>query len=113
MTTINLTSKTWEMVAQSKLPVIVDFWAPWCSYCKALAPVFDELAKEYDGKAVFAKLNVNESTDIAEKYGVQGIPVIKIFCDGREIGEFLGFAPKELLKEIIEQAITKHVVCMR
>lgn len=106
MTTLNLTSKTWESVAKSKLPVVVDFSAPWCSYCKALEPVFEELAKEYEGKAVFGKLNIFESPDIGEKYGIKGIPVIKVFCDGSEITEFLGFAPKELLKESIDHTIT-------
>ncbi len=113
MTTINLTSKTWESVAQSNLPVVVDFWAPWCSYCKSLAPVFEELSEEYEGKIVFAKLNIYESPEIADKYGVKGIPAIKVFCDGTEITESVGFMPKELLKESIDQAVTKHVTCVR
>lgn len=113
MTTMNLTSETWNNVADSKLPVVVDFWAPWCSSCKALAPVFEELAKEYEDKAVFAKVNVNESPDIADRYAVKGIPVIKIFCDGKQIAEFVGFAPKETLKEFIGQVIAEEIACLR
>ena len=113
MTTINLASKNWENVTDSKLPVVVDFWAPWCSYCKALAPVFEELAEEYDGKAVFAKLNIYESPDIADKYGIKGIPEIKIFCDGKEIVRVLGFAPKELLRDFIDEAIVGELACLR
>ncbi|MFQ5970123.1 MAG: thioredoxin family protein [Nitrososphaerales archaeon] len=113
MRTINLNSETWESVENSKLPVAVDFWAPWSSYCKELAPLFEELAKEYEGKALFAKLNIYESPDIADKYGIKQIPVIKIFCDGKEISEFVGFAPKELLKEFIDRAIVAELTCLR
>lgn len=113
MTTINLASKTWEGVEKSTLPVVVDFWAPWCSYCKALEPVFEELAKEYEGRAVFGRLNVYESPEVAERYGTKNVPVIKVFCEGREIDEFLGFAPTEMLREFIDRAIVRELTCMR
>lgn len=113
MTTLNLTSKTWESVVTSKLPVVVNFSAPMCSYCKALAPVFEELAKEYDGRAVFAKMNIFDSPDIAERYNIKSVPVIKIFCAGKEVDGFIGFAPRELLQEFIEQAISKELACVR
>ncbi len=73
MTATDLTPKTWESVTKDKLPVIVNFWAPWCSYCKALKPAFDELANEYEDRAVFAKLNVNEYEEIADKYSIKSI----------------------------------------
>lgn len=113
MNAINLTAKTWESVTRSKLPIVVNFWAPWCSYCKALEPVFEELAKEYKDRAVFAKLNIYAYPEIADGYGVKALPVVKIFSDGKAIGEFLGFAPKELLKEVIDQAIGKCLTYVR
>lgn len=114
MAALNLTAQTWERsIARSETPVVVNFWAPWCSYCKSLAPVFEDLANEYEGKAVFAKLNIYASPDIAEKYGVKGVPAVKIFCAGREIDEFLGFAPKELIRDAIEQAMKKDLACLR
>lgn len=113
MTTLNLTSKTWESVVTSNLPVVVNFSAPMCSYCKALTPVFEALAKEYDDRAVFVKVNVLESPDIADRYNIKGVPVIKIFCAGKEVDGFIGFAPRELLQEFIEQAISKELACVR
>lgn len=112
MTTIDLTSKTWESTEKSKLPVVVDFWAPWCPWCMKLKPVFEELAKEYSDKVVFAKVNVDAEQEIAGKYNIMGIPVIKFFCDGKEVGELVGYMPKDKLKQEIDKMLQIHQQCL-
>lgn len=112
MTTIDLKSKTWESVARSKLPVVVDFWAPWCPWCMKLKPVFEELAKDYSNKVVFAKVNVDAEQEITSKYSIMGIPVIKFFCDGKEVGELVGYMPKDKLKQEIDKMLQIHQQCL-
>ena len=71
-----------EVVLQAKMPVLVDFWAPWCGPCRMVAPVVDELAEEYDGKITFGKVNVDESPKTASQYGVMSIPTLLLFVHG-------------------------------
>jgi thioredoxin 1 len=82
--------------------VIVDFFADWCGPCKMLAPIFEELGSEFEGKANFIKVNVDESSDIAVKYNISNIPAILILNNGEEQEKVVGFSPKEILKEKIE-----------
>lgn len=83
--------------------VIVDFFATWCGPCKMIAPIFEELSKEYEGKMTFVKVDVDLSTDIAGKYGISSIPTMKIL-DKSEVKEtMIGFLPKDALKEKIEK----------
>ncbi len=89
-------------VLKSDLPVLVDFWAKWCGPCLMAGPVIEELAKEYEGKIKFGKLNVDESPKIAEKYGILSIPTVIIFKEGKEIKRQVGFPGKEIYKKLME-----------
>jgi len=108
--TIHLTSENWEQeVNNADVPVVVDFWASWCAPCQMMAPVFEELAKEYHeaGTAKLGKLSTEEEPHLAAQHGIRGIPTLVIFYKGQEIDRIVGFGPKELLKARIDQAIAK------
>ena len=91
-----------KAVLQSKLPVLVDFWATWCAPCLAAAPILEELAKEYNGKVDFAKVNVEGNTYLAAKYSIAAIPTILIFNDGQPARQVVGLKPKKELKKILD-----------
>ncbi len=104
--TIAVTDDTFENeVIQSDNPVVVDFWAEWCGPCKAIAPVVDELAEEYDGRVKFAKVDVDSNPNTPQKFGIRGIPALLIFKDGDKVGQLVGAAPKAKLVQSIEAAM--------
>lgn len=92
-------------VLEATQPTIVDFWAPWCGPCLRMAPVFEELAKEYAGKVRFAKLNTDENQSTMMTYGIQGIPTMLIFHGGKVVNQLVGARPKNDLKANIERTL--------
>ena len=97
-----VTDGTFESsVLKSSLPVLVDFWAPWCGPCKAVAPVLEELAGEYEGRLIIAKMNVDENHTVPSRFGVRSIPSMIIIKNGQEAGRIVGARPKNDLKAAI------------
>jgi thioredoxin 1 len=93
-------------VLQSQKPVIVDFWAVWCAPCRAVGPIIDELAADYDGTVKVGKVNVDENQVTPSKYGVRGIPTVILFNNGKVVDQIVGAAPKAAFKQIIDKVIS-------
>ena len=92
-------------VLKSDKPVVVDFWAPWCGPCKVVGPTIEELAKDYAGKVVVGKLNVDDNQQTAGMYGVMSIPTVMIFKGGKPVKQMVGAQGKESYKKAIDEAI--------
>ena len=92
-----------KVVLKSTLPVLVDFWAPWCGPCRMVAPILDKIAKEQDGKLIIAKVNTDESATWAQKYGVQGITTMLFISAGKVVRTQVGALPEAMLKKEVEE----------
>ena len=101
---VHVTDAAFEkVILQSTIPAIVDFWAPWCGPCKMVAPVLDKLAKEYAGKLLVAKVNTDDNSEWAGRYGVQGIPTMLFIANGKVIHRQVGALPEPILRDIVTQ----------
>ncbi len=104
MAEIIITAENFESeVLNSDIPVLVDFWAPWCGPCKMLGPVIEQIAEEYDGKIKVGKCNTDENTDLAIENNISSIPAVKLFKGGQIVDESVGFVPKIQLARMIDR----------
>jgi thioredoxin 1 len=106
MAIIDITDSDFQAkVLSFSLPILVDFWAPWCGPCKLAAPVLEELAKKYEGRLQVIKLNVDENKESPAKYSVMSIPTTILFKENKEIGRCVGFEGKESYEELIKKGV--------
>lgn len=99
-----VTDATFEQeVLKSQMPVLVDFWAPWCGPCRAVAPVVDEIASDYNGKLKVVKLNTDENPKTAQSYRISGIPSLMVFKNGQPVEHVVGAVPKSTISTAVEK----------
>ncbi len=113
---LDVNADDWEKeVLQSNTLVVVDFWHDRCVWCTRLDPIYREVSEEYKDKVKFARLNVlasHENQNVAVKYGIMGTPTLTFFCEGRPVESVAGFQPKERLKQLVDDVLSKHQECM-
>ena len=102
---INVTDAEFEDKTSSDTPCLVDFWAPWCGPCKAIGPLIDDLADEYEGKVTMMKMNVDENTNTPGKFGIRAIPTLILFKNGEVVDQVTGAIGKNQLVELINKAL--------
>ncbi len=100
--TVEITDSNFEEILKSDQPVLVDFWAEWCGPCKMIGPLVEELAGDYDGKAVIGKVNVDENPNMSAKFGIRSIPTLLVFKGGEVVDKQIGAVPKQVLADKID-----------
>jgi thioredoxin 1 len=101
---LHITDESFEQVVmQSNLPVIVDFWAPWCNPCKMIAPTLEKLAKELEGKVIITKINTDDHAQWMQKFGIQGIPTLLFVSNGKVVHRQVGALPERMLRDVVNQ----------
>ncbi len=103
--TVEITDSNFEEIISSEKPVLVDFWAEWCGPCKMIGPVVEELAGDYDGKAVIGKVNVDENPTVSAKFGIRSIPTLLVFKGGEIVDKQIGAVPKGVLAQKLDAQI--------
>lgn len=101
----------WDTLISDKKLLAADFWAPWCPFCMRLKPIFESIASKYPDIR-FVKVNVEEQQGLAARYGIRGIPVIKFFCEEKEVGEIVGYVPQNGLEKKIGEIGTEAQTCL-
>ncbi|MDD3150007.1 MAG: thioredoxin [Candidatus Gastranaerophilales bacterium] len=102
--TLEVTDATFEQdVKKSDVPVLVDFWAPWCGPCRKLSPIIDEIAEEYQGRVKIVKVNTDENTKIAQEYSISGIPSLLVFKDGEAVERMVGLLQKSAITNTVDK----------
>ena len=94
-----------SVLATKNMPVMVDFWATWCGPCRMVAPVIEQVAEEYEGRAIVGKVDVDECGDLAMRYGVMSIPTVMVFVNGQPVAKQIGAAPKTTYAAMLDQAL--------
>ena len=103
-----LTSENFDReVLNSDKPVVVDFWATWCMPCKMLGPVIEQLAADYEGRAVAGKVDIDEQRELAEEYHIQSVPTVMIFRDGEPVDTLIGVRPLDVIKAAVDKALNR------
>lgn len=103
-TPVDINDADFQEFVKQHQNVVIDAWAPWCGPCKRIAPIIDELAREYNGQVAFGKLNTDENQQTAMKYGIMSIPTLLVFKNGQRIDQVVGLAPKDALKTKFDKA---------
>ena len=106
---VEITDANFEEILKSEVPILIDFWAEWCGPCKMLGPVVEELANEYEGKAVIGKVNVDENAVVSAKFGVRNLPTLLIFKNGMIVDKQIGAVPKAVLTKKLEAQLSEEV----
>ena len=107
---VEATDANFEQLIQSDKPVLVDFWAEWCGPCKMIGPVVEQLAGEYEGKAIIAKMDVDQNAQIPAKFGIRSIPTLMVFKNGQLVDKVIGAVPKNVLEQKLQAALEPAVL---